>query len=78
MGFWTSGATSDTEFVSAIQFLISEGVIIVPPTASGSDGAAEVPPWIKTTAQFWVDGVTSDKEFVSAIQFLIRAGIITV
>ena len=77
VGFWTSGATSDTEFVSAIQFLISEGVIIVPPTASGSDGAAEVPPWIKTTAQFWVDGVTSDKEFVSAIQFLIRAGIIT-
>ncbi len=77
VGFWTSGTTSDTEFVSAIQFLISEGVIIVPPTASGSDGAAEVPPWIKTTAQFWVDGVTSDKEFVSAIQFLIRAGIIT-
>jgi hypothetical protein len=78
VGFWTSGATSDAEFVGAIQFLISEGVIIVPPTASGSDGAAEVPPWIKTTAQFWVDGVTSDKEFVSAIQFLIRAGIITV
>ena len=76
VGFWTSGAASDTEFVSAIQFLISEGVIIVPPTASGSDGAAEVSPWIKTTAQFWVDGLTTDREFVDAIQFLIGAGII--
>ncbi len=51
---------------------------MVPATESESDGAAEVPPWIRTTAQFWVDGVTTDSEFVSAIQFLIRAGIIVV
>ena len=78
VGFWTSGVTSDAEFVSAIQFLIDEGIIVVPATESESDGAAEVPPWIKTTAQFWVDGVTTDSEFVSAVQFLIRAGIIVV
>ena len=75
-GFWTSGVTSDAEFVSAIQFLIDEGIIAVPVTESESDGAAGIPPWIKTMAQFWVDGTTTDNEFVSAIQFLIGAGII--
>ena len=74
--FWTSGVTSDAEFVSAIQFLINERVIIVPPTASESDGATEVLQWIKTTARFWVDGLATDREFVDAIQFLIRTGII--
>ena len=75
-GFWTSGVTSDAEFVSAIQFLINERVIMVHPTASESDGATEVLQWVKTTAQFWVDGLTTDREFVDAIQFLIGAGII--
>ena len=76
VGFWTSGVTSDAEFVSAIQFLINERVIIVHPTASESDGAAEVLQWVKTTARFWVDGLTTDREFVDAIQFLIGAGVI--
>ena len=44
--------TSDTEFVSAIQFLINERVIMVHPTASESDGATEVLQWVKTTARF--------------------------
>ena len=74
--FWTSGVTSDAEFVSAIQFLINERVIMVHPTASESDGATEVLQWVKTTARFWADGLTTDREFVDAIQFLIGAGII--
>ena len=76
VGFWTSGVTSDAEFVSAIQFLINERVIMVHPTASESDGATEVLQWVKTTARFWADGLTTDREFVDAIQFLIGAGII--
>ena len=76
VGFWTSGVTSDAEFVSAIQFLINERVIMVHTAASESDGATEVLQWVKTTARFWVDGLTTDREFVDAIQFLIGAGII--
>lgn len=75
-GFWISGASSDNEFVSAIQFLIKEGIIVVPPTSSGTSSGTDVPAWIKTTTGYWVDGVSSDNEFVSAIQFLIKEGII--
>lgn len=75
-GFWIDGASSDNEFVSAIQYLIKEGIIVVPPTSSGSSSGTDVPAWIKTTTGYWVDGVSSDNEFVSAIQFLIKEGII--
>ena len=55
-GFWVSGDTSDNEFVSAIEFLIKEGVIVIPQTTSGYGSTVEIPSWIKTTTGFWVSG----------------------
>lgn len=77
-GFWVDGFSSDGEFVNAIEFLIKEGVIVIPPTASGGETAAEIPSWIKTTTGYWVDGFTSDKEFVTAIQWLIENDIMRI
>ena len=77
-GFWVGGFSSDDEFVNAIEFLINEGVIVIPTTSSGSGTASEIPSWIKTTTGYWVDGFTSDKEFVTAIQWLIKNGIMTI
>ena len=77
-GFWVDDFSSDGEFVNAIQFLINEGVIVIPPTAAGETPGAEIPSWIKTTTGFWVDGFSSDKEFVSAIQWLIQNGIMKI
>lgn len=77
-GFWVDGFSSDGEFVNAIQFLINEGVIVIPPTVSGQSTGTEIPSWIKTTTGFWVDGFSSDKEFVSAIQWLIENGIMRI
>jgi len=77
-GFWVDGFSSDNEFVNAIQFLIKEGVIVIPPTASAGGSAAEIPSWIKTTTGFWVDGFSSDTEFVNAIQWLIENGIMKI
>ncbi len=77
-GFWVDGFSSDDEFVNAIEFLINEGVIVIPPTASAGETAAEIPSWIKTTTGFWVDGFTSDEEFVTAIQWLIENGIMII
>jgi len=76
--FWVDGISTDKEFVSAIEFLIKERVIVIPPTSQGSGSAAEIPSWIKTTTGFWVDGFTSDDEFVSAIQWLITNGIMKI
>jgi len=77
-GFWVSDLTSDNEFVQAIEFLINNDIIIIPPTSGGSSGSTEIPSWIKTTAGFWVDGFSTDKEFVAAIQFLIKEGIMKI
>ena len=91
-GFWVDGDTTDAEFVSAIEFLIREGVMTVPAAVGGGGGgggsqggeqagagaAAGVPGWIKITTGFWVDGSISDAEFVGALQFLIGQGVISV
>ncbi|KAG2477133.1 MAG: Peptidase [Nitrosopumilales archaeon] len=77
-GFWVDGFSSDNEFVNAIEFLINEGVIVIPPIASGGETAAKIPSWIQTTTGFWVDGFTSDEELVSAIQWLIENGIMRI
>ena len=82
-GFWVDGAVSDAEFVASLEFLIREGVIVVPAEgapAAGESAAAgpSVPEWVKTTVGFWVDGAVSDAEFVGALQFLIGEGIVSV
>jgi len=77
-GYWVDGFSSDDEFVNAMQFLIVEGIIVIPPTASGGETAAEIPSWIKTTTGYWVNNKITDVEFINAIQWLINNGIIRV
>ncbi len=89
-GYWVGGETTDAEFVASVEFLISEGIIEVPP-APGRQGTAavgaaaaaaaagpSVPAWVKTTVGYWVDGAISDSEFVGALQFLIGEGIVSI
>lgn len=40
---WVDGFTSDIEFVNAMQFLIEEELLVVPPTSSNENVASEVP-----------------------------------
>ena len=73
--FWVQGHTSDDEFVSAMQYLINEGIIVLPPTEKDHD-SKDIPTWIKQTVGFWVDGHTTNTEFINAIQYLVKQGII--
>jgi len=75
---WTGGSdVSDDTFLNAIQFLVREGIIKVPPTEQTGDGSAGVPAWFKGSADLWATNQTSDAEFINSIQFLIREGVIT-
>ena len=74
--FWIQGHTSDIEFVSAMQYLVNEGIIVLPQTETIQDSGENIPIWIKETVGFWVDGHTTDAEFTSAIQYLVKQGII--
>ncbi|RNJ77575.1 MAG: peptidase, partial [Nitrosopumilus sp. H8] len=74
---WINGDIDDATFVNGIQFLINEGIIVIPPTAQGSSDSAEIPSWIKDTAKLWINGDIDDATFVNGIQFLIKEGIIS-
>jgi len=78
-GWWAEGAIDDTAFLQGIQFLIKEGVMVIPPTeTSGSSESQEVPGWIKNNAAWWAADEIDDGTFLTGIQFLIKNGIISI
>ena len=78
-GWWATDQIDDSSFLQGIQYLIKEGIMVIPPTeTSESSGSEGVPAWVKNNAGWWADGQIDDNTFVSAIQYLIKAGIIVV
>ena len=77
-GWWSQGLIADSDFVSGIQYLISEGIMTIPTTQSGVGTSQEIPGWVKNNAGWWSDGLIADSDFVSGIQYLITNGIMTV
>lgn len=75
--WWSEGNIDDTEFVSALLYLIDNKIIQIPPveTQNISD---EIPEWVKNNAGWWADGEINDEAFVSGIQYMIEQGIIIV
>ena len=88
--WWADGLIDDATFVSGIEYLIQNGILVVPPAdpasdpenGAGGDGEGapgpQIPPWVKSNAEWWADGLIDDATFVGALQFLITAGIIQV
>ena len=77
-GWWADGTISESEFVQGIQFLIKDGIIVVPPTTVSAEKSQGVPDWVKSNAGWWADGTISDGEFVNGVQHLIKTGVISV
>jgi len=77
-GWWADGTISESEFIQGIQFLIKDGIIVIPPTTVSAEKSQAVPDWVKNNAGWWADGTISDTEFVNGIQHLIKTGIISV
>ena len=78
-GWWASDIIDDNSFVTGIQWMISNNVIVLPPTEQGEgDGENIIPNWIKNTAGWWADDQIHDITFVSAIKYLVGEGIIII
>ena len=78
-GWWADGTISDSDFLSGVEFLIKDGIIVVPPTTVSSETSDDtVPTWVKNNAGWWADGTISDSDFVNGIQHLMTIGIISV
>ena len=77
--WWVQGGISDSEFVSGIQFLIKEEIMIIPDTkGTQTSNPKTIPEWVKNNADWWSQGLISDDDFVKGIQYLIVNGIIIV
>ncbi|MDH5463672.1 MAG: peptidase [Nitrosopumilus sp.] len=77
-GWWADGTITESEFLSGIEFLIKNDILVVPSTAVSSESSEGVPDWVKTNAGWWADGTITDSEFVNGIQHLIKTGLISV
>ena len=81
-GWWATDQIDDSSFLQGIQYLIKEGIMVIPSTettgSSGSSGSEGVPAWVKNNAGWWADGQIDDNAFISGIQYLIKSGIIVV
>jgi len=76
-GWWAEGTITESDFVQGIQFLVKEGIIVVPPTEVSGERSQSVPDWVKTNAAWWADNAISDSDFVQGIQFMIKSGLIS-
>ena len=78
-GWWANGDIGESDFVSGIQFLIENQIIVVPVTgASPAEKSDSIPQWVKNNAGWWANGDIGESDFVSGIQFLIETDIISV
>jgi hypothetical protein len=75
--WWHDGSIGDPDFVKGLQYMIQNGIVVVPPSQGTSSGSQVIPAWIKNDAGWWADGTIDDKTFVQAIQYMITNGIIT-
>ena len=77
--WWADGQINDSAYLIGIQYLIKEGIMVIPPAeTSESSGSQEVPEWIKNSAGWWAGGQIDDITYVSGIQYLVNVGIIKV
>ena len=74
--WWSSDQISDSEFISGIEHLVDENIIVIPDSVKSQSTEQNIPFWIKNTAEWWSQDIVSDDEFVAALEFLVKNGII--
>ena len=76
--WWASDQISDSEFISGIEHLVKEKIIIIPDSIKSTNTDQSIPLWIKNAAEWWGQDIVTDDEFVAALEFLVRNGIIRI
>ncbi len=75
--WWAEGKIDDANFISGIQFLIQNRIILISDvaiTATSSDDS--IPSWVRNTAKWWSDDLISETDFLNGLEYLIERGII--
>ncbi len=76
--WWSTGEISDTTFVTGIEFMLENNIIMISNIPSVDVSGNDVPDWIRNNAHWWSQDLISDTEFVNSLKFLIQEGIIII
>jgi len=77
--WWATGEISDSVFVTGIEFLLENNIIMISNVpSSGNMSGDEIPDWIRNNAHWWSQDLISEDEFVNSLKFLIQEGIIII
>ena len=83
-GWWGAGEISENEFVTGIEYLINNNIILldfVPcndKIQSQYGDTKSVPDWIKNNANWWSENLIDDTDFINGLQYLIEYKIIKI
>ena len=75
--WWATGKINDSAFVSGIEFMLENNIIMVSTTSSGNISNDDIPDWIRNNAHWWSQDLISEDEFINSLEYLIQEGIIT-
>ncbi len=75
-GWWADDMITNSDFVTGIEYLIKQKIILVPETARQQESDT-IPAWVKSNAGLWYERKIDDKTFAIGIQYLISVGIIS-
>jgi hypothetical protein len=76
--WWSEQQISDSDFVAGIEYLITNGIIIVPGVEVGAITTSEIPDWVQNNAGWWAESLITDEDFVEAMQWLVANGVIQI
>ncbi len=74
--WWSDDQIDDATFIQAVEYLIKNEIIQVPPTQQQDSGYEEIPSWVRNNAEWWGNGLIDDATFIQGLEFLIQKGII--
>jgi len=83
-GWWASGDISENEFVTGIEYLINNNIILLDFVPCNDEIQSQygdtksVPDWIKNNANWWSDNLIDDTDFINGLQYLIEYKIIKI
>ena len=83
-GWWASGVISENEFLSGIEYLINNNIILIDfvpcndKIQSQYGDTKSVPDWIKNNASWWSENLIDDIDFINGLQYLIEYKIIKI
>ena len=75
-GWWADDQIPDSVFITGIEFLINEKIILLNSNSETISNSEYIPLWIKNNAGWWADDQIPDSAFIDGIEFLINGGII--